>query len=65
LGSGVWGTPRSRGHACVKNLPSDGREVCAKFGGDWSGSSGVKRAHRYIVTNSLFYIYRQPFSDSG
>jgi len=35
-----------RGHACVKNLPRVGGEVCAKFGGDWSGSSGVKRGHR-------------------
>jgi len=30
-------------HACVKNLPQVGEEVCAKFGGDWSGGSHVKR----------------------
>jgi len=47
-----------RGHACVKNLPLVGGEVCAKFGGDWSGGWGVKRGHRYIVTNSRFYIER-------
>jgi len=51
LGFGVWGTLGSRGqgwrgHACVKSLPRVGGEVCAKFGGDWSGGSGVKRVHR-------------------
>jgi len=46
------------GHACVKNLSCVGGEVCTKFDGDWSGGSGVKRGHRYIGTNSLFYIYR-------
>jgi len=30
-GSGLWD------HACVKNLSRVGGEVCAKFGGDWSG----------------------------
>jgi len=45
-----------QGHACVKNLPRVGREVCAKFGGDWSGDSGVKRVDRY--KQSLLYIYR-------
>jgi len=35
-----------QGHACVKNLPWVGGEVCGKFGGDWSGSSGMKRGHR-------------------
>jgi len=52
---------RRRGHACVKNLPWVGRKSCAKFGGDWSCSSGVKRGHRYIHTNSQFYIYRLRF----
>jgi len=47
----VWSTPGFRGrvgegHACVKNLPRVGGEVCAKFGGDWSGGSCVKRGHR-------------------
>jgi len=37
-----------RGHACVENLPRAGGEVCAKFGGDLSGGSGVKRGHRYM-----------------
>jgi len=41
-GLGWWG------HACVKNLPR------AKFGGDWSTGSGVKRGHRY--KQSLLYI---------
>jgi len=46
-----FGVPRGpgfgfRGHACVKNLPLVGSEVCAKFGGDWSGGSGVKKGHR-------------------
>jgi len=43
-----------RGHACVKNLPRVGRENCAKFGGDWSDGSGVKRVHvpvRHMLTN--------------
>jgi len=31
-------------------------EVCAKFGGDWSGGSGVKRGHRY--KQLLLYIFR-------
>jgi len=57
LGFGVRGLGW-RDHACVKNLPWVGREVCAKFGGDWFGSSGVKRVDRYMITNSLFYIYR-------
>jgi len=53
---GVWGTPglSLQGHACVKNLPRVGGEVCAKFSGDWSGGSGVKRGHRY--KQSLLYI---------
>jgi len=51
-GSGWWG------HACATNHPWVGVEICAKFGGDWSGGSGVKEGHRYIGTNSLFYIYR-------
>jgi len=46
-----------RSHACAKNHPWVGGEVCAKFGGDWSGGSGVKEGHRYIGTNSLFFIY--------
>jgi len=36
---GVQG--RVCGHACVKNLPRIGGEVCAKFGGDWSGGLGT------------------------
>jgi len=43
-----------QGHACVMNLPWVGVEVCGKFGGDWSGSSGVKSGHRY--KQSLLYI---------
>jgi len=48
---GVWGTLGSGGlgwcgHACAKNHPWVGGEVCAKFGGDWSGGSGVKKGHR-------------------
>jgi len=42
------------GHACVKNLPRVGGEVCAKFGGDWSSGSGVKRVNWY--KQSLLYI---------
>jgi len=42
---GVWGLGWW-GHSCVKNLSRVGVEVCAKFGGDWSGSSGVKRGNR-------------------
>jgi len=54
-----WGTPGKRGsswrgHACVKYLPWVGGEVCEKFGGDWSGSSGVKRVQRY--KQSLLYV---------
>jgi len=33
-------------HTCVENLPGVGGEVCAKFGGDYSGSSGVKEGQR-------------------
>jgi len=45
-------------HACVKNLPWVGGEVCAEFDGDWSGGSGVKRGHRYVYRDkqSLLYI---------
>jgi len=55
-GFGVWGTQGSRGlgwrgHTCVKDLPWVGGEVCAKFGGDWSGGSREKEEYRY----SLFY----------
>jgi len=35
------------GHACVKNLPRVGGEVCVKFGGDWSGGLHMKGGHRY------------------
>jgi len=52
---GVWGSGW-RGHKCVKNLPRIGGEVCAKFGGDWSGSLHVKRGHRY--KQSLLYRER-------
>jgi len=38
-----------QGHACVKKLPWVGGEVCAKFGGDWSGSLGMKRGHIYCL----------------
>jgi len=57
LDFGVWGSwgLGLRGHACVKNLPQVVGEVCAKFGGDWSGGSGVKRGHMY--KHSLLYIY--------
>jgi len=58
LGFEVWGTQVVQGlgwqgHACVKNFSRVGGEVCAKFGGDWSGGSGVKRVHRY--KESLLY----------
>jgi len=40
LGFGVWGTQLGwQDHACVENLSQVGGEVCAKFGGDWSGGS--------------------------
>jgi len=42
------------GYACAKNHPWVGGEVCAKFGGDWSGGSGVKEVHRY--KQSVLYI---------
>jgi len=45
-----------RGHACVKNLPRVGGEVCAQFDGDWSGGLDMKRVQRY--KQSHFYIYR-------
>jgi len=48
-----------QGYACVKNLPWVGGEVCAKFGGDWSNGSGVKRVHRY--KQSLLHGYQMAF----
>jgi len=56
---GFWSLryPSWRGYACVKNLPWVGREVCAKFGGDWSNSLSVKRGQRYL-RQSLLYIER-------
>jgi len=47
-----FGVPQGPGvglarSSCAKNLPRVGGEVYAKFGGDWSGSSGVKRVHRH------------------
>jgi len=42
------------GHTCVKNRPWVGVEVCAKFGGYWSG---ICAWMRYIGTSSLFYIH--------
>jgi len=46
-------------HACAKNHPWVGGEVCAKFGGDWSGGSCVKEGHRYIGTQvqTVTFIY--------
>jgi len=35
-----------------------GVEVCAKFGGDWFGGSGVKEGHRY-KQSLLHYRYTQ------
>jgi len=40
-GAGWWG------QTCVKKLPQVGVQVCAKFGGDWSGGLLVKEEHRY------------------
>jgi len=42
-----FGVPRGQGvrlqgHACVNDLPWVGVEVCAKFGADWFGGSGMK-----------------------
>jgi len=45
LGFGVWGAPGSRGQVggvmLVLRTFRVGREVCAKFGGGWSGSSDI------------------------
>jgi len=49
LGFGVPGVWDSGwwGNTCVKNLSQVAVEVCAKFGGDWSGGSCTKEGHRY------------------
>jgi len=48
-GCGTWGPLGSgwQGHTCVKNIPRVGVEVFAKFGGDWSGGSHVKKGDSY------------------
>jgi len=57
LSFGVWGTSGSgwRGGACDKNLPQVGVEVCAKFGGDGSGSLRAKNVQTvsFIYTHGL------------
>jgi len=47
-----------RGQTWVKSLSRVGVEVCAKFGGDWSGGSRVNEGHRkaHKYKQSVLYI---------
>jgi len=38
-----------RGHTCVGNLPCVGGEVCAIFGGGWSGGSHMKEGQSVYI----------------
>jgi len=63
LGFRVWGTPGSRGQIgwvilVLRTLPG---LVWRSVQNLVEIGSGVKRVHRYVGTNSHFYIYRYTF----
>jgi len=47
-----------QGHTCVKNLPQVGREVCGKFGGDWSGGSLAKEG---LIAGAIVPYSEMPY----